>query len=242
MADDDALVVGGSGAGSEPGGGTTGGTETSDSDPTSGAPATDSDSSFSDVQYSGTTPNERDAVDQEQVALPTEILELIEAGGMPRVELDTALLNQAQEPEPEQTTERDVSPTPLSRPELEAVTRSSQLRLELEHVDAVMKNYALWRDIDEMKRGIDESEQYSEEFVVKVAANTSAGLLAGVVAYTLRGGALVASLLGSLPLWSAYDPLPILGSRKKGEEEADDRREAEAGNTAGIKDAETLFE
>ena len=40
----------------------------------------------------------------------------------------------------------------------------------------------------------------------------STGLSVGYVLWLLRGGALIASLLSSLPAWRLVDPLPVLGS------------------------------
>ena len=38
-------------------------------------------------------------------------------------------------------------------------------------------------------------------------------LSAGVVAWVLRSGALMTSLMSTIPLWKGYDPLPILAYR-----------------------------
>ena len=42
------------------------------------------------------------------------------------------------------------------------------------------------------------------------AAGTGITLTAGFVAWLLRGGSLLASLMGSMPLWKGFDPLPVL--------------------------------
>jgi len=51
--------------------------------------------------------------------------------------------------------------------------------------------------------------------VVEVVSTTGVGLLAGLVTYALRGGALAASFLSTMPLWRIYDPLPILASERR---------------------------
>lgn len=43
-------------------------------------------------------------------------------------------------------------------------------------------------------------------------------LSAGFVAWMVRGGALVAGLMASLPAWRHFDPVPILNMDKKGKE------------------------
>ena len=71
-----------------------------------------------------------------------------------------------------------------------------------------------------MKAQMEESEAFTDEFVVEIVGKASVSIMAGVVAYAFRGGALLASLLSTMPLWRAYDPLPILAaSHKKPEED-----------------------
>lgn len=61
----------------------------------------------------------------------------------------------------------------------------------------------------------------------------STGLSVGYVLWLLRGGALIASLLSSLPAWRLVDPLPVLGSMggRAGDEDDDSLEDlvAEAG-------------
>jgi hypothetical protein len=47
----------------------------------------------------------------------------------------------------------------------------------------------------------------------------------GYVLWLLRGGALIASLLSSLPAWRLIDPLPVL-SRVDDEEDVDEDQDA----------------
>jgi len=53
-----------------------------------------------------------------------------------------------------------------------------------------------------------------------VAAIESSGVVlsAGVVAWLMRSGALLSSLLSNIPVWRGYDPLPVL-TYKDDEEE-----------------------
>jgi hypothetical protein len=43
-------------------------------------------------------------------------------------------------------------------------------------------------------------------------------LSAGVVAWLMRSGALLSSLLSNIPLWKGYDPLPVLTYKDDDEE------------------------
>ncbi len=54
------------------------------------------------------------------------------------------------------------------------------------------------------------SEERGERQTVAVATVTGAGLTIGYVAWVIRGGVLVSSLLTTMPAWRLLDPLPIL--------------------------------
>jgi Domain of unknown function (DUF4347)/Cadherin-like/Right handed beta helix region len=63
------------------------------------------------------------------------------------------------------------------------------------------------------------------KFDAKVVASTtavSAGISIGYVIWLVRGGALLSSLLASLPAWQLMDPLPVLGSMGGGGANDDD--------------------
>jgi parallel beta-helix repeat protein len=63
------------------------------------------------------------------------------------------------------------------------------------------------------------------KFDAKVVASTtavSAGISIGYVIWLVRGGALLSSLLASLPAWQLMDPLPVLGSMGGGDSNDDD--------------------
>jgi hypothetical protein len=50
----------------------------------------------------------------------------------------------------------------------------------------------------------------------------SASLSIGYVIWLVRGGALMSSLLASIPAWRIMDPLPILGRMSDDEVDSDD--------------------
>jgi hypothetical protein len=83
---------------------------------------------------------------------------------------------------------------------------------------------ALWAAIDEMKDQIDKKVTDDiTEVEIRAAAVSSSGvaLTAGVVAWVLRSGALMTSLISTIPLWKGYDPLPILTYKDDEDEEGD---------------------
>jgi len=78
------------------------------------------------------------------------------------------------------------------------------------------------------------NEQLEEQFAeskasiqLSAAAVSSSGvaLTAGAVAWVLRSGALMTSLMATIPVWKGYDPLPILKykSDEEDEEKAEDK-------------------
>ena len=131
------------------------------------------------------------------------------------------------DPQPEQEPVQE-QPAPVEKEELEAVeVESTQVTtfaaVQVKSIDA------LWTAIDKMKQEMAESEQgvtTPMEFQAAAAKSTGVVLTAGVVAWVLRSGALLSSLLSTIPLWKGYDPLPILAYKdddeKKKEEDIDE--------------------
>ena len=70
----------------------------------------------------------------------------------------------------------------------------------------------------------DESRSTRQEVAVAIATGTS--LTIGYVAWLIRGGVLVSSLLTSMPAWRLLDPLPILGNVKSRGSDDDDSLES----------------
>jgi len=84
---------------------------------------------------------------------------------------------------------------------------------------------ALWTSVDKMKQEMAESAEQMDIAELKVAAAKSSGvvLTAGIVAWAMRGGALLSSLMSTIPLWKGYDPLPILAYEDDDEEDAKEK-------------------
>jgi hypothetical protein len=80
---------------------------------------------------------------------------------------------------------------------------------------------------DELGRTLDEHVRERSLFVDMVKG-TGLALSAGLVAWLVRGGALIAGLMASLPAWRHFDPVPILGMNKK-DKKALNQRMKEAG-------------
>ena len=57
-----------------------------------------------------------------------------------------------------------------------------------------------------------ESQQKLSKALVGSSITITSGFSVGYLIYLIRGGAIVSSMLSSLPAWRFVDPLPILGS------------------------------
>ncbi|HVQ25372.1 MAG TPA: hypothetical protein VMV01_09340, partial [Planctomycetota bacterium] len=79
-------------------------------------------------------------------------------------------------------------------------------------------------DLDRVRDDMGEQAEL-EHWASGSIAVGSFGLTVGYVLWLLRGGALLASLLSSLPAWRLIDPLPVL-SRVDDEEDPEEDQDA----------------
>jgi hypothetical protein len=96
----------------------------------------------------------------------------------------------------------------------------AEVKAEMQQV-AVLRDAEFRQELDKLR----ESVQAEAAIDTRVAASVfvaSTGLSVGYVLWLLRGGALLASLLSSLPAWRLVDPLPVLGRVGGGEDDSDD--------------------
>ncbi|MGH8697607.1 MAG: hypothetical protein ACREVS_14085, partial [Burkholderiales bacterium] len=96
----------------------------------------------------------------------------------------------------------------------------AEVKAEMQQV-AVLKDAEFRQELDKLR----ETVQADAVVETRVAASVfvaSTGLSVGYVLWLLRGGALLASLLSSLPAWRLVDPLPVLGRVGGGEDDSDD--------------------
>ncbi len=113
---------------------------------------------------------------------------------------------------------------PLLRPASWATT-SDQIRAY--YPDPLdMNNTGLSPEVlQQLTQFSDELGQTMEEQVddrswfINTVKGAGLSLSAGFVAWMVRGGALVAGLMASLPAWRHFDPVPILSMDKKGKED-----------------------
>jgi len=74
---------------------------------------------------------------------------------------------------------------------------------------AALRDTAFREELDKLREGV-QADAVVETRVAASVFAVSSGLSVGYVLWLLRGGALIASLLSSLPAWRLVDPLPVL--------------------------------
>jgi CSLREA domain-containing protein len=103
----------------------------------------------------------------------------------------------------------------------------SKLRTQAENTqysELIRKFVGDVRFVNDVQKVRDDANKMIK-FDAKVVASTtavSAGISIGYVIWLVRGGALLSSLLASLPAWQLMDPLPVLGSMGGGDSNDDD--------------------
>ncbi len=86
---------------------------------------------------------------------------------------------------------------------------------------------ALLTAIDHMKDGMGENMN-AVEFTSAAVSSSGMVLTTGVVAWVLRSGAMMASMISTIPLWKGYDPLTLLAYRDdEDENNAEDNKDDE---------------
>ena len=106
-----------------------------------------------------------------------------------------------------------------------ATLRSEGLDYEASHSSFVLSTLPLTLESTSMpEEHVDHAADLSpESLVLGTSAVVSSALTVGYVTWLLRGGSLLTSLLASLPAWSAFDPLPVLMSGAKPDDESEDQ-------------------
>ncbi|MGB5279554.1 MAG: DUF4347 domain-containing protein [Gammaproteobacteria bacterium] len=77
------------------------------------------------------------------------------------------------------------------------------------------------RDMDQLREDATE-DMVSRQMTAGTGVVLTTSLTIGYVAYLVRGGVLLSSVLSALPVWSFIDPTPILASMKNGDDDDSD--------------------
>ncbi|MBX3307197.1 MAG: cadherin domain-containing protein, partial [Nitrospira sp.] len=99
----------------------------------------------------------------------------------------------------------------------------------------------LMAKLDEMAVSLEEAVNVSQErheLMARVAAVTGTTLSVGFVAWALRSGAILASMLATMPAWQHFDPLPVVkltrNERKHRRDEVIRAQQQEAAEFKGL--------
>ena len=121
-----------------------------------------------------------------------------------------------------------VEPAPTLEPEAPKITPPSVSDL-------------LMAKLDEMTVSLEQAVSQSQErhdLMARVAAVTGTTLSVGFVAWALRSGAILASMLATMPAWQHFDPLPVVkltrNERKHRRDEATRAQQQEAAEFKGL--------
>jgi hypothetical protein len=87
--------------------------------------------------------------------------------------------------------------------------------------NADARGAALARDLDELRENVRQGTTI-EKYALSSAVAVSSGLSVGYVAWLVRGGALLSTLLSSMPAWRVLDPFPVLARQRESDEDDDD--------------------
>ncbi|TVT50032.1 MAG: DUF4347 domain-containing protein [Denitromonas halophila] len=88
-------------------------------------------------------------------------------------------------------------------------------------ISSALREARLEQAFAQLRQGADE-EAVDLQQGIGVSVVTGAGLTIGYVAWLIRGGVLLTSLLSTMPAWRLLDPLPILNSASKKRGDNDD--------------------
>jgi hypothetical protein len=86
---------------------------------------------------------------------------------------------------------------------------------------ATMRDKGFAEDVQKVRDDMKQSLKLDRNVVASTTV-VSASLSIGYVIWLVRGGALLSSLMASLPAWRMVDPLPILANMGNGEDQSDD--------------------
>ena len=87
-----------------------------------------------------------------------------------------------------------------------------------EGFDVSIENDSIWKSLDKFEmemRDVAELQASHREIILNVSRGIGISLTAGYLSWIFSSGSFLASALSSMPMWTKFDPLPILAGRKK---------------------------
>ena len=98
---------------------------------------------------------------------------------------------------------------------------ASQMRASQAAFAAVTDNRELFTQVSQLRAELREETKF-EAHAMAATATAGVSLSVGFVIWLLRGGAIVSTLLSSVPAWRFVDPLPVLGNTPGADGDFDD--------------------
>jgi hypothetical protein len=95
----------------------------------------------------------------------------------------------------------------------------------------------LWGQLDTLEEDMLQevrSEDFFHNLVVGTTAVGVTGLTVGYVAWLVRGGTLLASMISAMPAWVSFDPLPVLDTFQDRKSATPDEQEEQDDNLDDI--------
>lgn len=89
-----------------------------------------------------------------------------------------------------------------------ALVRLNGQELDLTAIELLFADDGIWRDITQTDQGFE-----PDRIMVQTLAGGGVAFSTGVIAWILRGGSLLASILTTLPAWRSFDPIPIMAKK-----------------------------
>ena len=128
--------------------------------------------------------------------------------------------------------------------QLDMVHHSVDLEIPV-RVAKAASSVSFVKELNQLNRDLDKAFQEDKEHYQlrsELIVGSTLSITAGIVSWLLRGGALLASFMSSVPLWKQLDPLPILGAEAKKRKELKDREDDDTEDDKKDNQVEDIFD
>ncbi|MDH3469473.1 MAG: hypothetical protein OES26_26915, partial [Gammaproteobacteria bacterium] len=115
----------------------------------------------------------------------------------------------------------------------------------VESTDAITESDSIWTSLNNMgleMRDVAELQTMHREIILNVSRGIGLSLTVGYISWLISSGTLLASALASMPMWTKFDPLPILAGKKRRKRKDGATTRAQSEMSDDEKDIESLFD
>ncbi len=177
-------------------------------------------------------------------------------GDTPATDTETTAQPQREAQQPQTNKQQSTTPRPAQNAYQNSppagnrgraiITTGSMAERTLAYRKVMAENANLWEQLDAMKQEMNqavEEENEQEKIILGAAKSVTLVLFAGIVNWFMKAGTLLTSLLSSMPLWTPFDPLPILSlSRKERARQRDKAEQSKQQDDHDLGRMSTLFD